>query len=115
MSLFFSFSAIVKETSADSEVSSKVSISQAAFSSSAMNLSGANDGFEMLNKIHSKMPKKCLRHLLSALQQLRLQGIGKLSPTFIWHFVVDFAQQFAGNCSLSRLHTRPRPFSFSRL
>ena len=41
------YPAMVKETSADSAVNSKVSISQAAFSSSAMNLSGANDGFEI--------------------------------------------------------------------
>ena len=48
---FFSFlamyPAMVKETSADSEVNSKVSISQAAFLSSAMNLSGAIDGFKI--------------------------------------------------------------------
>ena len=38
---------MVKETSANLEVSSKVSISQAAFSSLAMNLSGAIDGFKI--------------------------------------------------------------------
>ena len=65
---------MVKETSADLKVSSNVLISQAAFSSSAMNLFGANDGFEisivskLLSKIANKVPKKCLRHLLSALQ-----------------------------------------------
>ena len=29
----------------------------------------------------------------TALQQLHLQGIGNVSQTFLWHFVVNFAQQ----------------------
>ena len=41
------YPAMVKQTSADSKVSSKVSISQAAFSNSALNLSGANDDFKI--------------------------------------------------------------------
>ena len=65
---------MVKEIFADSELNSKVSISQAAFLSSAMNQSDAKFDFEisivskLLSKIYNKVPKKCLRHLLSAWQ-----------------------------------------------
>ena len=109
---------MVKETSANSKVSSKASISQAAFSSSAITLSGANHGFKisivskLLSKIHSKEISETL-------------AVCTATASFIeyWKSVSDislalrcgFSQQFAGNCLLSRLHTCPLPFLFPRL